>query len=348
MKVSRCAPFAIVAALSLAGCSGNSLQPTPNAAAAPVSPSSLASRSAKTQARYPQRSWIDGAALKAGAIYISDIGGMNAGCIEIYALKGHNQQPSGQICEGAANQGQHLATDRHGNLWVSRFYQGQIVAYAPGATTPFVTLNDPGYQSDGVAVDDKDNVYVANYGTASNGPGNVVIYAKGATNPTQTLSDPAFGAVSGVTVDSAHDVFVSYGVSSIGEFARSASGYSFSTPVTGGASNPPYTPDGLALDDAGGLVVADQGADASFPPVEVYSRQTWALTNVFGGPNGATCLAFKRKSRSVLVAEPNAFGPSGGAVYEFSYPRGRTTNTITAGLAHPACVAVWPRSPVRP
>lgn len=264
-------------------------------------------------------------------------------CVYVYPLKGHNQEPIGQIA-GLVSQTHGpdwMGMGNHGTLWIS-FSDGTISSYPRGATTPATTLSDPGgFYPQNVAVDDAGTVYVGNT-SANGGQGNLVLYQNGATSPTQTLTDPSVTGVIGVAVDQNHDVFVSalntVNERFIGEFVAGASGsYTFTQLVAG--HDPSYLYLVMQLDSAGDVVVGSQGPQS----IDVYSPPNWNLTATLGGTAGATGVAFTSDWTNLFGAYLN-----NRAVVEFAYPSGKQVNEIIAGLYNPQAVAVDPKPPLAP
>jgi hypothetical protein len=286
-------------------------------------------------------SWMS-PAVKGGKPIVYVLEGTCA-CVYVYPVKGHNQEPIGQIAGlvGSGYGPDWIGMGNGGNLWIS-FGNGTISSYPRGATKPSTTLSDPGaFYPQNIAVDDAGTVYVSN--TSTNGEqGNVVLYQNGATSPTQTLTDPSVTGVFGLAVDRNHNVFVSalntLNQRFIGEFVAGPSNtYTFTQLVAG--QNPSYLYLVMQLDSVGNVVVASQGPQS----IDVYSPPNWNLTATLGGTAGPTGIAFTSDGTKLFAAYLN-----NRAVVEFAYPSGKQLNEIIAGLYTPQAVAVDPKPPLAP
>lgn len=80
-----------------------------------------------------------------------------------------------------------LAVDNRGNLYVADQGNQVIKVFAPGKSTPIITLDDSGFYPTGIVTDAADNVYVASVCSGSpgtvtcTGPGSVYKYPKGSS-----------------------------------------------------------------------------------------------------------------------------------------------------------------------
>jgi hypothetical protein len=172
-----------------------------------------------------------------------------------YYQKGRGNVPVAGSFVAAFNFPQGVSSDTAGNVYVANTGSADVFVFAPGATSPTTTLNDPGQQPIDVAVAKNGTTYVANIATSGGGPGSVSVYPPGTTNPSLTLRDDNFQEVVGIALDKRGDVFVSYSngqsSGSVAEFpARSQTAQE-----TGIAIG---FPGGVAFDKTGNLLVVDQ------------------------------------------------------------------------------------------
>ncbi len=68
--------------------------------------------------------------------------------------------PSATYSTGSAGPAYPIV-DHKGDLFVSTWCKGTVMEFRPGQTTPYQTLQTPGYEADGVALDGAGNLYVA-------------------------------------------------------------------------------------------------------------------------------------------------------------------------------------------
>ena len=343
VRFARCALVVAVAA-ALAACSGG-----PSVTSAPSMGSPLAQVStirgehvvrAGTQIfrfggkiRNVRRhhSWISSAAAKQPLLYGSSYDG---GFVNIYAEKGQNQSPIGQLTDGLLSP-QGMTVDAKHRLWVANTNAFTVVAFNRGSTTPLITLNDPNFYPLEVAVDKSGTVYAANAESTTGPPGNVTVWAKGSTNPTATLTYPDFLIVLGVGVDAGNNVYVSYiptsGPPSIVEFP---SGSQTGQPV--------------AVQDASeGEMAFDSSADLVMEALQ-NSLGVWAPP--YTGSPARTIPAFgneptlNRREHKVWIAYANYSTPH---ILGYNYISGKLVDTIASGwsdTAIPYGVAVDPRA----
>ncbi len=106
---------------------------------------------------------------------------------------------------------QGLFVDASGDLWVVNQGPKQVLEFAPGGSSPTLTLSDPsGYPVD-VAVDNHSGtVYVSNFFQNGSAPGVIEVYPKGATSPTATLSDPNMAYAFYDALDDKGNLYVTY------------------------------------------------------------------------------------------------------------------------------------------
>jgi hypothetical protein len=275
------------------------------------------------------RGWMSRTAKNGGVLYGSSYDG---GFINIYPVRGNDQQPIGQLTSGLLSP-QGMTVDKNHNLWVANTNAFNIVAFRRGSTTPFRVLKDPGYYPLSVAVDGNGTVYAANAAGLNGPPGNVTVWAKGKTKPTAVLTYPTFLIVNGVAVDASNNLFVSYiptsGPPAIVEFGPGSQ--------TGHPVNIPDVNEGeMAFDSSGNLVMETLQNTLGIwaPPFTTGPART---IQAFG--NEPT---LDKSERNVWVAYANFSTPH---ILGYNYKTGKLVDTISNGWtssAIPYGVAIDP------
>jgi sugar lactone lactonase YvrE len=174
-----------------------------------------------------------------------------------------------------AGEGLAVATD--GTIYVSRWTQGDVLVYAPGATAnalPEFVITGLIYPT-GVALDPAGNLWVAERNVRRSGDGAIVEFAVGADGSatplrdieglTTTLNDPT-----GITFDSAGNLYVAENPTvgaAILEFPKDATGdvpplRTITGPLTF-LSLPGGAPFGIAIASDGSIVVSTAVSGAS-------------------------------------------------------------------------------------
>jgi Chitobiase/beta-hexosaminidase C-terminal domain len=138
----------------------------------------------------------------------------------------------GGALPGGSPAGNGMAVDAYGNLITGTSYGGDILEFAPGATSGTVLLSASGYNPGGPAIDAGGNLYLSNEynGTVTKVPASGGTYA--------TVSNPGSVTATCTGSDTAEcNLPTSMPVSGIVAMAFDASGDLFFT-STGGSSNP--------------------------------------------------------------------------------------------------------------
>lgn len=176
---------------------------------------------------------------------------------------------------GGFNTPEGLFVDQSGNLWVADAGAKQIFKFAPGSSTPSVTLGDPNGLPQGVTVDQKSgNVYVSDYQN-TDATTVVEVYAGGSTMPTGALHDPAGRNGGYVAVDNKGNVYATFMTqSNTAQVDR----------WTGGSGDPQNL--GLKVISDGGIVTTRTGDLAICDPFGyrcgIYVRGSKNISHIFG------------------------------------------------------------------
>jgi hypothetical protein len=131
------------------------------------------------------------------------VAGYSNSVVTIYDIDQLVAKKIGQITAGINGPG-FLSLDSQGTLYAVQ--AGLVQIYAPGSTTPTLTLSqgltDPG----AAAADASGNVYVANdNGSASS----ILVYPPGQTTPSGAITSPLFSRPVAEVFDGAGDLYVS-------------------------------------------------------------------------------------------------------------------------------------------
>ena len=241
-------------------------------------------------------------------LYASDF---LSGNVYVFPQAGKNQHSIASLTGLTPTIG--LAVDKRRHLFVSQ--QGGVLEFAEGGSQPIRTFADTGHDPGGVAICPNGTLYVANSEGVT-----ISVYAKGATNPTGLLQ--ADGQVFHLACDAASDVFVteaggsakrdeSSGWGQVDEFLANGSG-PIDLPIMLGF------PEGIAIDRAGDVVVADAFNNV----LAFYHVGDSTPFRTLAVPGSPIELAFTDNDRAVWVT----------AHYEierYAVATGRLTDSIT-------------------
>jgi hypothetical protein len=234
-------------------------------------------------------------------LYVSDEGD---GVIDVFSLPSLSMV--GQITAGLSEP-EGIATDSHGNLYVSNLGNGTVTVYHQGQTSPYLTLTESNGPDD-VAV--AKNGYVL----AGDTSGGVDVYPPGATSPSSRLTNSAIFSVYGVGVDSHNNVYAAGTGSSavVIEYANMA-GSGTNLGLTGLSA-----PTGALVDNHGNLVVSDFSASL----IDIYPPGHTS-------PSGTISVTFPDRT-SINNLENTLYVPQGSddSVDILSYPSGSPTGSI--------------------
>jgi len=231
---------------------------------------------------------------------------------------------------------QGLAVDSGGNLWVVNTGTFQIFEYAPGATSPSLTLQDSSGFPSGVAVDNHSGyVYVTNFFQQGSKPGVIEVYPPGATQPSATLSDPKMQYAFFDAVDNAGNLYVTY---------TSADGVGHVYEWFGGTGTP--TDLGIVLGAPGGIQTTASGAlaicDQRAPACGTFAAGSTTMTGLFATKDGDPFnVALNAKEKRAFVTDV-ANGKLGTWKYPGPDSHGGRTYVLPNGAEG---VAVSPADP---
>jgi hypothetical protein len=229
--------------------------------------------------------------------------------VAIFDESGRSQRPISQI--GGIDPTLGLFVDSARNLYIAQ--SSGVLEYALGGSSPIQTFGDPGHIAGDVALCPNGTLYV------SNEDNTVSVYAGGATEPTDTLTDNVF-EIFAIACDANNDIFVSeFGKQyQVDEFPAGGSGF-VNLPVTTGF------PEGLAIDRAGDLVVANTST------VDFYHVGQNSPFKSIAVPSEPLRLSFEQGDKSLWVMT------SAGTIQRYAVASGKLTDTIsgmeTGGIA---------------
>ena len=292
---------AILAAVCFAilGAAGASLTPAEAAVRAPAFGPLRASPDAKAKA----------------LVYVSEF---YTSTIDIFDQKGRGQTRIGTLTTGVSFPGG-LFVDSDGNLWVANETSvgtGYILEFAPGATTPTHTIQQPsGYalatklwrRSDGT-------LYVVDVTTY--GGGYVLEYVP-STQTWTYLLDTNLIFETGIVGDSEGNVYAA-GLNAQGaevDVLKSGSSQWENTNIS-----VPYETGELAIDAKGNLVVADPFTQT----IQTFKHGSGQAINTIACPGGCTDIALDRSGTRIW----NVVASTEPTVQEFTYPAGRLLDTV--------------------
>ncbi|MBV9718072.1 MAG: hypothetical protein JOZ77_02050 [Candidatus Eremiobacteraeota bacterium] len=312
-KLLRTLLLLLPAGLALSACSatsgGSAAPPIANAPGA-----NFPSHSAR-------KSWISPAAKTQPILYVANF---DTSTVYIYAQKGKNQAPIGQLT--GLNHPSGLYVTKSGDLYVANTDSADVPVFHRGATTPFEVLNDFYNDRGGtpfdVAVDQKGTAYVANALTSATLPGNIAVFAFGNTDPTALLTDPNYTSAVGVATDNKNNVF--------GCFQQSFQNGPFLVDEFPAGSTTPKNL-GLNIQSCFGLRIDPKqnlvNPDSAVPQVEIFKPGATTPSSTFAKTGYPLFVALTKNAKRIYVSEYD------GVVNEYTYPQGKFVDAITNGLA---------------
>ncbi|MBV8068233.1 MAG: hypothetical protein JO113_09690 [Candidatus Eremiobacteraeota bacterium] len=229
-----------------------------------------------------------------------------------------------------------IAFDFNHHLYVSDEQQTAVFVYKPGSVSPFKTIHMPAsYTPFNVAVDSGGRLWVGTY--YRYGPGNLTEFdANG--NVLQTVQCPSMTDYTRpIAIDRKGDVFIDSPIG-IHQYIP------YVNEVPAGQHSCKRLPvklssfGGLAVTDAGGLVVGDYYNFDAFTYAPPGFRRVVARTNLGGGnPHGASfpeAIALTHGNSGIWVATESGSGDYAAALYR--YPRGSSKRLVHIRLSNGA------------
>ena len=223
--------------------------------------------------------------------------------------------------------------DQQGNLYVANSagtFEGNVVEYAPGSTSPSFTYSANMGQPYAVTVDRHGNVYEAGDESASSLTINE--YFQKFNTPVKSCPVPGNQIPFGLAVDTSGDVFV------IGDHAL----YEFSGGL--GNCNPTLlmslegvAPQGMVLDSNNNLLVGDGFYGGAYVIAPPYS----AVTGIIGEGQGQTTnLSLNKKNKLLFIASGFT------EVLVYNYQTGALVKTLdsTYGISNSVSVVDAPNA----
>jgi len=272
-----------------------------------------------------------------------------SGFVNYYRLHGKEQPPLGQL-SGALDGPEGMATDARGTLYVANTIAGNVLVYAPGATSPTKTLTDlKGWVPGEIALGADGTLYVTNIhgplpkkcGTfCIPKPGNIVVYARGSDKPTAVYRTwPATQAYYpiGIGLDNKGDIFVSCETSAVsGEDASVIE-------IAAGSKTPTET--GIVLGYAGGITFDSKGhmlvGDLTCPCIDVFHRGSNMPSRQIVKTGTPVTFTFDASGRDLYVANGANLD-----LEEYDYATDTLIDSIKGGgfteTTQPTGIAVWP------
>ncbi|HEY1868988.1 MAG TPA: hypothetical protein VGG70_11890, partial [Candidatus Cybelea sp.] len=240
---------------------------------------------------------------------------------------GKNPKQKGQITDGLSSP-QRLFVDKSRNLYVTNngygyAVYGDITVYAPGTTSPKLTITDGVDNPTGLTVDAAGTVYCANVTF----PATITEYGAGKTAPSLTIP-LQYNPAEYLAIDASDNLYASTLNGSVWEYhSGSTTGTNLNLQVSFGGA--------LAVDRSGNIVVVDENAATIdfFPAGQTTPSKT---ISVSGFPF-ALSLSKDEKKLYATVQSGSEF-----MVQELKYPGGTTLTTKVGGSTGDWPIAVSP------
>lgn len=236
--------------------------------------------------------------------------------ITIFSARGINGPPIGHITKGVVRPGR-LFVDKSLNLYVANFHT--VTVYAPGGTSPMLTIKNGVNFPTGLTVDAAGTVYIANSRRQT-----ITEYPKGSTSPSIKLNLPV--QPEDLATDAADNLYVSFNATSgslrsgVLEFGHGSSDGRNLHLTIGSAG-------ALAIDRAGNIIAVDFTSSAIdiFPPGKTHPSKQVVVT---AGAPFELSLSKSEKTAYVSVLSGTTF-----IIQELDYPAGlELKNKITSNV----------------
>jgi hypothetical protein len=253
-------------------------------------------------------------------IYVSSQGSGSADNVQIYSLKGKNQQPIATLTGFTSPRGMFVDSKR--NLWVADNVADYVYGFKRGRKTPHYYRDDASAAPWTVVVSTNGTVYAGNQ-QAENG-GLFTVFAPGSENPTSHIpTSQTMLYVMGSTIDSEGDIFATYccptaGVVGVLEIpAGTSAPKDLGISLEGGAY-------GIQIMKSGDMLIADY--DTGIEAFHSGSTSPYLTIPPISG-SAYIEMALAHKQRSVYIADAG-----NGCVWEIAFPSGKILDKITSGL----------------
>jgi hypothetical protein len=309
----------------------------------------VAAPAVRSHAQRPRSGWIARQTKSAQILYIANTTNET---VTMYDAATNKSDPPvvGVILDGITNPTA-MAVDGAGNLYVANARTGSqpanVEMYANGTIDPAATYTQSIMTPVGVATDKRGDLFVANATPTQNLAGTTIaVFAPGSTAPTSVLDDINANAAHALLADAAGDTYLAYSgylccpAPAIDEFFPKHANplpLGIAEPIEGNAPAPVL---GLALDDAGNMIIADGTQIGVYAP----SAQPWPTV----APPIAT-IAIGRPQSALALNQANTrlFGLNAAQnqVIAYNYPAGTFANVYMQGVEAPAAIAVSPSAP---
>lgn len=331
--LGRLAVGALVTVMILTGCGG-----AQNGSAGAVAPTVVGVAARHTA------SWMAAAASSGDLLYVSDAG---SEAVDVYSYP--DRVKVGQLAGLGLPGG--LCVDRAGDIFVMNIAASgstSIVEFAHGGTTPIETLNDPGMEPSGCAVNPvSGDLAVANYcpytqsSGCGSGRGNILIYPK-------AKGSPRSYKVQGVT----HFSYCAYddgGTLYADGYGRRSHSFELAELPKGGDklekvrihwaySEPEIVDPGGVQWDGRFLAIGYPQGENITPSVYRIDPSSGHIASVLTLDGSQSVLQYFI-DRKVLIA-PNRGRSDKGQIFFYGYPKGDKLNKVIHGLDMPVAVVV--------
>ncbi|HXM05996.1 MAG TPA: hypothetical protein VN936_00965 [Candidatus Acidoferrum sp.] len=277
------------------------------------------------------RAWVAHGSVASGKLVY--VGNLGANAVDIFSVRGKNQQPVGTITSGINFPGG-MTVDAKGNLYVANERESDslysVTIYAKGTTTPSNVITEDLSSPTDVAVANDGTIYVANFNELDNGY--VSVYPKGSIHKEYRLSDFNSGAPLSVALDKSGNLYVMYdtsdtGGSAVNEYAPGAkTGTNLNLSFKYGG--------GIQVDDSGNIILVQQlqpSAFLVFPPGQTMPSKTILLPN----NDQSFSMALDRKNHQLFADDQSA-----NQLDDLSYPALKVRRSLAGGFEEPTGVAL--------
>lgn len=237
-----------------------------------------------------------------------------------------------------------LATDTAKNLYVAS--NSNVLVYAPPYTgSPILTIDDPGYYANGVAISPNGVIGVTNFCNAPScgtGTGSVVLYAKNGTEPCVTLpAPPEFQLVFFDAFDDEGNLYIDgLGYSDNAVIAKVERGCNAKKIRLLTAQNIQVS-QGIQVDKKDRVAIYDphQNTIFAYKAPKGGSLGYPVKSVLIPSPGDPVNFVFSKEGSHVFTAEQDV---SGGIMHKFAYPAGGAPKyTLSVGGA-PQGIAITP------